>query len=1002
LVNIASLPSGQRELLGIGQADGNLQWSQPLDCHSISPIAVLGHRLFFTTPQKTAYIAEILNEQQQFSDPLSLSLPASNVQGRPIGGGKHFFAFAQNQVVAVHAADKQVRPLYRLPQNDVRYLAYHDGKLYILDNEHTIYVVDVDTGNCLTTIDLERGASSPLSVGKHLYVGVKKHRVGKTRTYALHAYDLETHELAWEFITHGHVQAMVGIHDQQVFVGTLKGALYAVDENRGTAIWPTPVQLERQRIISTPAVVGNHLFFGTREGMLYCVTWRLPQQSHPDRSADYYRGSGDYLSAGKVELLAENYETAADDFAKAEEHQIAAQIFARQLGDWAHAGEQFEQAELYEEAADAFEKGEKFEHQGEMFMLLERYGDAAAAFARGSHFKKQGDALEAAGLLLEAAEVYKTAKMYHKARELYDLMGEHLLFAETYLIGKKTYPKEAAKRLADHKLYEEGAELFIRYGHTDRAADFLYRHGDGDGLIALWLAQNEFAKAAKVAQDYQRWKQAVELWEQAGEHRTSAELYEKAGEAYAALRLYTRLGDFAALMRVGSNMRDKTVILNAAKKTGDWATAGRALSASGFPVDAATAYEKAELWAEAAELYDQSSDDRAVFCWIKANQRLRAAEFLSRIGNDSEAAKHFEWAGEKMRAADIYREIGETGEALRLYRELDVQEEALKIYRSQEDWKIVAELANELRQYEQAAEACLTLAEESSLSKRYDYYRAAAQAFERAARHVATHQSETREHLISLWTKAETFYEKGADDEQAAVCKHERYKLLEWPIIIPTITTNKPLIETNFGSLDVVLENVGFGSGFLVDICVDSESMFDGGNLDTTMRVTRELRSKEIKRFNLNVKPNEGVRGDEVPLKFRLDYILPNNEKHSESICGTVPVKARETLIYTPHSRELGYSSNPNMNASRVINIYGGKQIFAEGDVTESGNIVKGETIHTGDHVEINRSVNTTHNNTVVDESLSPRVDIQHKTCVACEALVPQEDHFCLECGHRF
>ncbi|MDB4908808.1 MAG: Pyrrolo-quinoline quinone [Gemmatimonadetes bacterium] len=129
--------------------------------------------------------------------------------------------------------------------------------------------------------------SSPVVVGHRVYIGA-----GDGALYAL---DLHTGATIWKSMTEGRVRSSPAVANGAVYVGSADGYLYAFDATTGARRWrfaTTGVTLEskkfgfdRRTVQASPAVSGNSVFVGSRDGFLYAVDattgaekWRYDHQ----------------------------------------------------------------------------------------------------------------------------------------------------------------------------------------------------------------------------------------------------------------------------------------------------------------------------------------------------------------------------------------------------------------------------------------------------------------------------------------------------------------------------------------------------------------------------------------------------------------------------------------------------------------------------------------------------------------------------------------------------
>ena len=130
-------------------------------------------------------------------------------------------------------------------------------------------------------------ASSPAIAGNALVIGAGD---GKVR-----AIELATGTVRWTFATEGRVRSSPAVDNGVVYVGSMDGSLYALALNDGSLKWRFDTHgrgldsghfgYDRRTIQSSPAITGNLVVFGSRDGFLYAVDrssgkqrWRFDHQ----------------------------------------------------------------------------------------------------------------------------------------------------------------------------------------------------------------------------------------------------------------------------------------------------------------------------------------------------------------------------------------------------------------------------------------------------------------------------------------------------------------------------------------------------------------------------------------------------------------------------------------------------------------------------------------------------------------------------------------------------
>ena len=154
-------------------------------------------------------------------------------------------------------------------------LALADGVIYAADDQGFVYAVDAENGQpkWRRQVSDERFWSSPLVVDGILYIG------GMDRRF--YALDVEQEgALAWPpFKARGAIASQPAILDDLLYVGDFDGRLYAIDRNTGRAVH----EFEGDNWFWNDAIVHDGLVYvGTLGGDFYALTpeltevWRFP------------------------------------------------------------------------------------------------------------------------------------------------------------------------------------------------------------------------------------------------------------------------------------------------------------------------------------------------------------------------------------------------------------------------------------------------------------------------------------------------------------------------------------------------------------------------------------------------------------------------------------------------------------------------------------------------------------------------------------------------------
>lgn len=87
--------------------------------------------------------------------------------------------------------------------------------------------------------------------------------------HKLHCIDIETGAKIWDVNLNGSISTQVKMMEGQLFVATINGVCYALDERLGTIIWKVDVQ---SPIFSSPVILdSNQIVWADAKGCLQCL-----------------------------------------------------------------------------------------------------------------------------------------------------------------------------------------------------------------------------------------------------------------------------------------------------------------------------------------------------------------------------------------------------------------------------------------------------------------------------------------------------------------------------------------------------------------------------------------------------------------------------------------------------------------------------------------------------------------------------------------------------------
>ncbi len=277
---------------------------------------------------------------------------------------------------------------------------------------------------------------------------------------------------------------------------------------------------------------------------------------------------------------------------------------------------------------------------------------------------------------------------------------------------------EAAEICFNHGLLDEAAKYFVQAEEPERAAEIyhdqnrfsdsaeLYRKaGRFDAAASIFSRQGEHAKAGEAYLEAGNQSVAAEMFELAEDFRRAADCYLASGfprhaaQAYVKCQLWEKaascLEDVILEEGTSSAMSDSRREAELRKLV---QMAGNLYARAGRSDRAQAVLEKGGCYAEAAELaLSGGREARAAELFLEAKDVPRAATVMRSLGDaegaarilaeyhrdrgdDEEAARLFEEAGEHMAAGDLYRLLEQYGRSGECYEQAGEFAQAAEMY----------------------------------------------------------------------------------------------------------------------------------------------------------------------------------------------------------------------------------------------------------------------------------------------------------------------------------
>ncbi len=323
-------------------------------------------------------------------------------------------------------------------------------------------------------------------------------------------------------------------------------------------------------------------------------------------------------------------------------------------------------------------------------------GVVRKARAHAARLAKRDGALAAAefcfdgGLMEEAADYFIEAEQWTRAAEIRHDQGRFIESAELYMKAER---------------FDAAGRIFAQQEENGRAGDAYYRAGN-HGI-------------------------AAELFEKAGQNLKAAEAFEQSGYTRQAAQAYVKCGKWekAAICLEQNILEEATGGRSDAIKTPAVQKlvrmTGNLFERAGLLDRAQAVLERGECYEAAAEMaLRQGREEAAVDLFLRAKDAPRAAEVMTRLGQEEEAARVL---------AEHHRELGDDEEAARCFEKSGELLAAGDIYRMLEQYAKAGECYERFGDSAQAAEMFSMAGDRQRASASYEQAGLHAEAAECAA-----------------------------------------------------------------------------------------------------------------------------------------------------------------------------------------------------------------------------------------------------------------------------
>lgn len=193
-----------------------------------------------------------------------------------IADGTIFIGDFDGTVLALDLATGDVKWTYQTEIGISAAAAVRDGLVYVGDIEGRFYCLDAKSGKPAWQIkDPESGETLPFfAAGAEINGGPNFHGENVlfgSQDATLYCLDAKTGEVVWKHTIDDQIRCAPTIVEGRAFLAGCDGKLHIIDVTKGEAVDSVPIESPTG---STPAALGDHVYFGTEAGEFFNIDWR--------------------------------------------------------------------------------------------------------------------------------------------------------------------------------------------------------------------------------------------------------------------------------------------------------------------------------------------------------------------------------------------------------------------------------------------------------------------------------------------------------------------------------------------------------------------------------------------------------------------------------------------------------------------------------------------------------------------------------------------------------
>jgi tetratricopeptide (TPR) repeat protein len=273
------------------------------------------------------------------------------------------------------------------------------------------------------------------------------------------------------------------------------------------------------------------------------------------------------------------------------------------------------------------------------------------------------------------------------------------------------------------------ASAVARKGDPAGAAEICFASGLMDEAANYFIAAEDFVRVAEIRHDQNRFLESAELYEKAGHYEAAGLAFGQQSEFQRAADCYVQAGNLGVAGEMFEKAKDFRRAANCYAKTGFARAAAEAYEKSDMWEQAATCFEEVileertgsaasdprkeaevrKLVRRAGQLYERAGRDaKAQAVLEKGECYVAAAEIALRHSREAKAADLFLRGKEPARAAEVLRSLGENETAARVmaefHRDRGDEAQAARYFEEAGEYVDAGDLYRALEQFEKAGE----------------------------------------------------------------------------------------------------------------------------------------------------------------------------------------------------------------------------------------------------------------------------------------------------------